>query len=231
MAYHFALSYLNQYPAEKVGPSSFACDKTIRNAKFESSLRALAVPVSEVEKPIFRALAAQEFTLHFGFINTAISCTKFSLSEVIDSSTSPLPRMACTSTSGTLMGSVILPQHAIIVRAVLDDVQLVGGLRIGISGPGLDNELHALHELNFSEVLFSPSGQTLSQQTTIQLALTKVSSSHLLHFRERERIECARLSMKLSLSRKVNPSSEASGIRRSPTARARCSTMRRVTSP
>ncbi|CAF5147019.1 unnamed protein product, partial [Rotaria sp. Silwood1] len=35
MAYAFAMSYLNQYPSEKVGPSTFAYDTTIRNTKFQ----------------------------------------------------------------------------------------------------------------------------------------------------------------------------------------------------
>ena len=50
MAYVFGISYLNQYPAELVGPSSFACDVDIRNAKYESNLKALAVPVSNCRK-------------------------------------------------------------------------------------------------------------------------------------------------------------------------------------
>jgi hypothetical protein len=74
MAYAFAISYLNQYPSEKVGPSTFACDETIRNAKFATNLQALAVPVSDVEQPMFDMLNTQNFTLYLDFINTVSSC-------------------------------------------------------------------------------------------------------------------------------------------------------------
>ena len=174
MAYNFAMSYLNQYPAEKVGPSSFACDETIRNAKFESTLKALAVPVSEVEKPIFAALKAQTFTVQLDFLSTSFPCQALSIMEVLDSSTLPLRNSSCTSGSGKTSISVVLPQHVITVRAVINDIQPIGGVRVSLSGPGQDKDSYSLQELNFSEPIFSDSAGTLAQQATIQLALTKV---------------------------------------------------------
>jgi hypothetical protein len=56
MAYAFAFAFLNQYPAERVGPFSFACHLTLRNAKFQSNLQALAVPISDEEQTIFTLL-------------------------------------------------------------------------------------------------------------------------------------------------------------------------------
>ena len=214
MAYNFALSYLNQYPSEKVGPSSFACDETIRNAKFESSLRALAVPVSDVEEPIFNALAEQQFTLHLDFINTAMPCTALSIVEVIESYTSPLSSVKCANATGILSASVVLPHHTMTVRAVLGDIQMVGGLRVGITGPGLDNDSYTLHKLNFRKAFYSVSADTLAQQATIQLGMTKVRDS-CSDFGKRECRLCCRLSTRPSHCRMVNPSSEASGIRRS----------------
>ena len=175
MAYNFAVSYLAQYPAERVGPSSFACDETIRNAKFDSRLRALSVPVSDTEQPILDVLDEQIFTLHLDFINTATSCETVSIVEVIESFTYPLPGTSCDTTNGTVSVRVPLPQHTITMRAVLNDIQLVGGLRIGLSGPGQERKLHTLHELNFNRTLFSSAAGTLAQQSTVKVALTKVS--------------------------------------------------------
>ena len=229
MAYNFAMSYLKQYPAERVGPSSFACDETIRNAKFESSVKALAVPVSEVEKPIFVALDKQSFTLQLDFINTVVSCVKVSVVEVIESLFIPLPNVTCTAANGTVSIRAMLPQHTITVRAVLDDIELVGGLRVGLCGRHEVTQRYTLQELNFYDVFFSDSAGTLSQQAKIQLAMTKVSSFR--HFSCDEGIVLYRLSMRRSHYRTVILSSKASGIRHSHSALTRCSSMQLVTSP
>ena len=183
MAYNFAMSYLKQYPAEKVGPSSFACDETIRNAKFESSLKSVAVPLSEREQPIFEALADQIFTLHVDFINTAVSCATMSIAEVIEGSTISLPQVTCTEANGTVSIRAVLPQHTITVRTVLSDIQLIGGVRVGLSGHGQVTDLYTLQELNFNQVFLSGTGGTLAQQATIQLAVARVSRSFQLRYK------------------------------------------------
>ena len=177
MAYRFALYFLNQYPAENVGPSWFACDETIRNANFDSKLHAVAVPVSEAESPIFDALSKQKFTLHLDFINTAISCKKVSIVGIIETFILSLPDVTCTERNGTVSIRAALPQHTIIVRAILNDVQLVGGVRVGLFGPGQVTEQYTLRELNFNETFVSDYGETFSQQSTIKMVLTKVSRS------------------------------------------------------
>ena len=179
MAYRFALLYLKQYPAEKVGPSSFACDETIRNAKFGSSLKALAVPVSEMERPIFDALNKQTFTLHLDFINTVTSCATVSIVEVVESFTYALPHVSCEAANGTVSILAVLPQHKITTRTILNDIQLIGGVRVGLSGPGQETKLHTLRQLNFNRLFVGDAAKTLAQQPTIQLRVTKVSfSSH-----------------------------------------------------
>ena len=180
MAYNFAMSYLNQYPAESVGPSSFACDETIRNAKFESGLKAQSVPVAEVERPIFNALEEQRFTLHLDFINTAIPCTKVTIVEEIESFTFPLPDVTCTEAHAIVSVSAPLPQHAITIQAVFHDIQPVGGVRVGLSGSGHAKELYVLQELNFGRTFFSDSNETMAQHTTMQLRVTKVSAFAIL---------------------------------------------------
>ncbi|CAF4949856.1 unnamed protein product [Rotaria sp. Silwood1] len=174
MAYAFAISYLNQYPSEKVGSSTFACDTTIRNAKFQSNLQALAVPVSDEEQPMFNLLNEQNFTFHLEFINTVASCISLSISEVTDSSTISMTLSSCSDINGTLSATVFLPQHDIKLTATLSDIQLVGGVRIGLSGPSSKNGSDALKELNFRQSFYSQSSRTLAQTATIDIALTKV---------------------------------------------------------
>ena len=174
------MSYMNQYPAEKVGPSNFACDDTIRNAKYQSSLQPRAAPVSEVEKAMFDLLDAQNFTMHVDFLNTAIPCTKVSIFEVIESSATRLKPLSCTNVNGTLSVSVPLPQHYIAVRFVLSDVQLIGGFRMGLSGGAQVTGAYSLQELNFREVFSSASARTLAQQSTVKMAITKVSSRSMI---------------------------------------------------
>jgi hypothetical protein len=174
MACAFAILYLNQYPAEKVGPFTFACDVTIRNAKFESNLQALAMPIADEEQPIFTLLNEQNFTFQIDFVNTNFSCMKLSISEVTASSTIPLNLLSCSNLNGILSAKVFLPQHAIEMQVVMNGIQLVGGVRIGLNGPGQEEDLYSLQELNFFQSFSSPSGQTLAQQSDISVALTKV---------------------------------------------------------
>ena len=223
MAYHFAISYLNQYPAEKVGPSSFACDETIRNAKFDSSLEALAVPVSDIERPIFDALNRQTFTLHLDLINTAASCAIVSMVEVTESATYALPNVSCDTTNGIVSILAVLPQHKITLRAILNDIELVGGVRVGLSGPGQETKLHTLQELNFSRVFVSDSAETLAQQAAIQLGITKVSCSCYCTYNLK--YGHCRSSTKRSHWERATPSSAVSGRLHSHSACTRCSWM------
>lgn len=181
LAYAFAISYLNQYPSEKVGPSSFACDTTIRNAKFESSLQALAVPVSDEEQIIFDMLNAQNFTLQLDFLNTAALCMKLSIAEVTDTSTTTLHLLSCSNTSGILSAKVLLTDHDIKIKATIDDVQLIGGIRVGFSGDGQTDDSYTLEELNFIQAFYSPSNQTVAQTITIDIAMTKVRNYFVMN--------------------------------------------------
>ncbi|CAF1140836.1 unnamed protein product [Adineta steineri] len=78
-AYTFSQSYLNQYPIETTSSSTFACDETLRNAKFDTNLQSLSTPRNEEEEPIFNLLDQQQFTLTIDFINTQQTCDDFML--------------------------------------------------------------------------------------------------------------------------------------------------------
>jgi hypothetical protein len=182
MAYWFGISYLNQYPSEKVGPSNFACDTTIRNAKFDSSLQALAVPISDEEQPMFDMLNNQNFTLQIDFINTVAPCQDLSISQVVDTTTTSLNFLSCSNLNGTLSVQVFLPEHSITIVATINDVQLIGGIGLGVTGPGLDNGSYILKELNFRQTFYTPWSGTLGQQPQINMALTKVSGFNVFFF-------------------------------------------------
>ena len=174
MAYVFGISYLNQYPAELVGPSSFACDVNIRNAKYESNLKALAVPVSSAEKPIFDALNQQSFTLQLDMVNTVFSCAKLSVAQIVGSSIVQLQISSCQQSNGILSASTILAEHSPTVVWTLNDMQLIGGILIGLQAPGDRTAYLVLQDLGFSQTFYRESDRTLAQTVAIQMALTKV---------------------------------------------------------
>ncbi|UJR21793.1 hypothetical protein I4U23_024868 [Adineta vaga] len=174
MAYTFAISYMYQYPIETTQGSKFACDSSLRNAQFQSNLQALAVPVSTEEKPIFDLLDAQNFTLQIDLLNTVTSCIKIALYEVTDSSTTSVALLSCSNLNGTVSTTIRLSEHALTIKAVVSDIQLIGGLRVGISGAGQERDSYTLKELNFLQTFYSQSLETLSQSPIIKMALTKV---------------------------------------------------------
>ena len=55
-AYAFPIGYVRQYPAKQVAPSTFACDPSLRDVKYETDLKSLAVPISAEERPMFDLL-------------------------------------------------------------------------------------------------------------------------------------------------------------------------------
>ncbi len=70
----FGSVFLQQYPIETAGDSTFACDKTLRNAKFASSLQLLALLRTEDEQTVFNLLDQQNWTLRVDFIQTGFIC-------------------------------------------------------------------------------------------------------------------------------------------------------------
>jgi hypothetical protein len=73
-AFMFGHAYLNQYPIDVAGDATFACDKSLRNAKFTSSLQLLALMKAEDERPVFELLDNQNWTLTLDFIHTGFQC-------------------------------------------------------------------------------------------------------------------------------------------------------------
>jgi len=180
-AFVFSAGYLNQYPAEKTNPSSFACDTTIRNAQFDSNLLSLSIPLSEEEQIMFDLLNNQQFELHIDLLNTLVTCASLSISQVLGggTSTSTLTMTSCVDNpNGTLSAMIALPYQGMTLQLVIADIQLIGAVRIGLSGSGVESDHHVLRDLNFRQT-FSVNDGTLAQTGTINLQLTKVSLFYL----------------------------------------------------
>ena len=229
MAYVFAFRYLNQYPAEKVAPSTFACDTTIRNAKFSSSLQPLSIPLSDVEQTISDLLDEQNLTLNIDFINTRLSCTELSVVTVVDSFVVTNSNTSCSSSNGVLSISIALSAHKIVVRVLISSVSVIGGVRVGMMGAGQEKERYQLKELDFRHALYSPSARTLGQSPIIQMSMTKVSHSStieielLLINESYAYFYLPRQSMKQNLCMVVNRISKVFGIQHWYTVSTPCS--------
>lgn len=185
-AFAFSSIYLNQYPAEKSDSTYFACDTEIRNAKFYTNLLSLSIPPSGEEQVMFDLLISQQFTLHVDLLNTLTTCDSLSVSQILGdgTSTSTLSFTECTSdTNGTLSATVILPYQVMTLQMVIADIQLIGAVRIGLSGNEALNERHTLKELYFRQT-FSVNDRTFTQTVNVNLQLTKVSLWFLFIFIE-----------------------------------------------
>jgi hypothetical protein len=172
--YVFSALYYNQYPIEAVGPSTFTCDTTLMNAKFDSSLRSLSVPVEDNVQAMIDLLNNQVIYLNVAFINTIYNCSSDpnTLTYLIGSTWIPISTSNCSYSDYILSYSAILPFKPITVQFYLPNIYMIGGLRIGLSGVG-QAATETLLNLGFSQT-FSQSGSMLSQNADVALELTKV---------------------------------------------------------
>ncbi|CAF2822836.1 unnamed protein product [Rotaria sp. Silwood2] len=177
-AYAFSNVYSKQYPIETASDSNFACDKTIRNAKFETSLQSLGIPHAQSEQHIFDLLHEQELYLNIEFVNTLINCDSVSMQALFGTSWAAIRWLTCQNVNSILALSIPLPYQHISVQILIDDVKTIGGLRIGLYGHGNESEHYRLKELNFYQS-FSKIGQILAQNLPIALALTKLINETL----------------------------------------------------
>jgi len=179
-AYSFSSAFLKQYPIETSPPSNFACDTTIRNAKFDTNAESLAIPFTHEEQEMFDLLDAQVFDLNVEFINTLIGCDAVSIDALIGLSWSTRRWLECNNTGAILKLSVELPYQQVSVRFLLQDMKTIGALRIGLSGHGHEDEHYSLKDLDFYQS-FSKNGYLLSQTLPVSMILTKViNETHAL---------------------------------------------------
>jgi hypothetical protein len=178
-AYTFSNSYLYRYPIEEIsGGASFACDETLSNAQFSSGLMALAIPPNDNEIPMFTMLDDQAFTLYIYFINTLFKCEDITVTQVKDIDL-PMQMSSCNVNGSSVFFSLSQLPHTVSLQVSLADTNTIGGIRIGLEGPGLETEndtlesAYTLANLSFAQTL-SASGSVLTQQPSFTLQLTKV---------------------------------------------------------
>ncbi|CAF2732447.1 unnamed protein product [Rotaria sp. Silwood2] len=177
-AYVFSNGYFKQYPIETTSDSYFACDPAIRNAKFQTNLESLAIPPSETEKNMFELLNDQNLTLNVDFINTLINCDVISLRALFGTTWSTIRWSTCENVHSILSLSIPLPFQLTSVEITLDSIQIIGALRIGLSGHSHEEELYNLKELHAFQS-FSKNGSVLARTLPVALSLTKVINETL----------------------------------------------------
>jgi hypothetical protein len=139
-AYSFSNAYFHQYPIEKVTHnSSFACDVTIRNAKFSTTMQKMPESSysTKQNQPMFDLLNSQTFYLRIDLVQTAFTCQdSLAVYGLSDNQLSPLTISTCeTSYNESILSlTVLLPAHAITVKLMLPGTRTVGAIRVGLIG-------------------------------------------------------------------------------------------------
>jgi hypothetical protein len=138
----------------------------------------LGIPQSDDEVPIFTLLDAQPFTLNVDFINAVFNCTEITVMQIKDVNL-PMTISSCNDTDSAVSLSLILPSHDINLQIQIASLNTIGGIRVGLTGPGMDMENETLDadytllDLAFAQTLVS-AGRLLTQQPSCTLQLTKV---------------------------------------------------------
>ncbi|CAF4147851.1 unnamed protein product, partial [Adineta steineri] len=180
-AYSFSNAYFHQYPIESVvGESLFACDTTMRNAKFTTSMQMKKARQAKDIQPIFDLLEAQSFTLTIDLINTAFTCSDTLLVQrIISYAFINLPISSCTMhyNNSIVSLSILLPSHNMNMQVTLPGLRTVGAIRVGLTGPGATYEdgRYTLLALNVSSVFIPTSfNNVLAPSTEYTLQLSEI---------------------------------------------------------
>ncbi|CAF3360232.1 unnamed protein product [Rotaria socialis] len=179
-AYAFSSAYFQRYPIEQVNsPANFACDTTLTNAQFSSGLMSLTIAPNDDEVPMFNLLNAQKFTVHLDLINTLFTCSDNVILMQNRRAGQFLIASTCVENNGSLSISAVLPSHTINLQLSLTGIEIIGGFRFGLTGPGAQQEddrldgIYKLVDLDFSQA-FSVSGRILSHQPSFAVQLSKL---------------------------------------------------------
>ena len=177
-AFAFSREYLQRYPIENSSDSSFFCDRSMRNAKFETSLQSLAIPFARSEQPIVGLLNNQPFVMKIDFVNTFIHCDAVSIQTQVGITWSTLRWRTCENHRSILSLDIPLPYQRLAVQITLADTKTIGALRVGLEGAGANTGRSTLKVLNFSQSI-ALDGQLLASNLPITLQVTKVINQTL----------------------------------------------------
>ena len=172
-AYAFSSSYLKQYPIEGTTDSYFACDLKTRNAKFDTNVQSLAIPLTHEEEEMFDLLNHQKFNLNIDFVNTLVKCDAVSIEAQFGLVWSTIRYTSCTNVDSTLTIAVELPFQHVSVRLILADSKTIGAINVGLSAEGHTEARNTLIDLHFQQS-FSKAEQLLARTLPVALALSKV---------------------------------------------------------
>lgn len=163
---------MKQYPIETANDATFACDPTLRNAKFSTSMQSLGTPILEDDQPIFDMLDKQAFTLNVAFLNTDFHANQLNVSLVLGSVLLELPKVT-KQTEGILGVSTNLTSHSPTIRFNVSSDSAAGGFRVGLQGPSMTDGNFEVLELNFSYAFYHDD-RTLTQDPIITIQLIKL---------------------------------------------------------
>ncbi|CAF0984169.1 unnamed protein product [Adineta ricciae] len=182
-AYVFSNAFFHQYPIEQLKDNnSFACDATLRNAKFATTTQKRWDPrrTSKESQLIFDLLDAQVFTLNIDLIQTAYTCGDYFYIQRSDGYKITLVSITnCTTNyNGTILSlAIVLPAHELTVQLVLSGLKTVGAVRIGLSSPSatLEHGRFTALEMKFASTFVSSSlDQVLTESNVFPIELTKI---------------------------------------------------------
>jgi hypothetical protein len=144
-AYAFSNAYYNRYPLEKVGSSSwFGCQEDMRNSKFSSSMQMVRLAhFTEDNDIMYNMLDQQLFILKIDLINTAFTCNdSFIIERTYSDKVTPLQITSCNSSynDSIISLNIPLPTRLLSLQLILLGIRTVGGVRIGLTGPGGTND-------------------------------------------------------------------------------------------
>jgi hypothetical protein len=140
-AYNFSNQYLYQYPIEQVtSDTSSACDVTLRNAKFSTTIQMASNPRNSTKQNqvIFNMLNSQSITLNIDLVQTAFVCNdSLIVQRLVGSRLTDLPITACqTSHNGSILSlAIALPTQATSIQLTLPGSRTIGAIRLGLGGP------------------------------------------------------------------------------------------------
>lgn len=163
---------MHQYPIETSPDATFACDPTLRNAKFSTSMQSLGTPLLEQEQPLFDMLDSQPFTLNVALINTDFTADQLQVAQVLGSIRVSLP-FTTTQSEGILYVSTNVTSHTTTVQFTVLSASSVGALRVGLTGPAIEGGDYQVKELNFSYA-FNHTNRTVAQDPVITVHLIKL---------------------------------------------------------
>ncbi|UJR38772.1 hypothetical protein I4U23_031437 [Adineta vaga] len=182
-AYVFSNAYLHQYPIEQLkGNNSFACDVTLRNAKFTTTTQKRWDPrrTTKESQLIFDLLDSQLFTLNIDLIQTAYTCNdQFYLQRNDGYKIISISITTCTMNyNNTILSlEIVLPIHELSVQLVLLGLKTIGAIRLGLSAPEAEIEdgKFIVMKLNFASTFISSSlDQVLAESIVFPIELTKI---------------------------------------------------------